>query len=265
MNNRLNEIVAVKKLEVSQLQKEYKVSDLEATSYFNRKGMSLKKRLLKTPGLITEFKRASPSEGAINQEAKVQSIVRGYDKAGAAAISILTDKQFFGGSTSDLVQARQITDIPILRKDFIIDEIQVYQAKSVGADIILLIAEILEKDQAKALAQLAKEIQLEVLFEVHSPEQLEKLNEYVDFVGVNNRDLTTFTVDIQQSIDMAKLVPSDFIKISESGYTQAEEVLSVLHHGYRGFLIGSHFMRYEDPAAAVERMLSSLSGSKHEK
>jgi len=183
MNDRLTQIIEAKKLEIEQIKKKYKISDFEATSYFGRPGASLKSRLTKKPGFITEFKRASPSVGQINGEARVQSVVRGYDKAGAAAISVLTDKQFFAGSTADLTQARQITDLPILRKDFILDEIQLFEAKSIGADIVLLIAEILEKEQALNLAQTAKAIGLEVLFEVHSADQLEKLNDSVDIVG----------------------------------------------------------------------------------
>jgi len=258
MNDILTQIVTNKRSEIAELKKATKISEFEAATYFERKGKSLKARLTKAPGIITEFKRKSPSEQDIHLDARVQTVVRGYEKAGAAGISVLTDNTFFGGNLEDLESARQVTDLPILRKDFVLDEIQIFQAKAHGADVVLLIAEILEKEQVQAFAQLASDINLEVLLEVHSEEQLEKLADTVDMVGVNNRNLETFEVDVQQSIALAKEIPNKFIKVSESGFDHPDQVMRVHNAGYQGFLIGSHFMRESSPSEAAKTFIENL-------
>ena len=259
MSDILQRILVNKQTEVEQLKRETKVSSLEATPFFNRRGKSLKAALqaAEKPAIITEFKRKSPSTGDINKDASVQNVIRGYVQAGATGLSVLTDKNYFGGTVADLKSARQTTETPLLRKDFIIDEIQLFEAKANGADVILLIAEALTAEQLHDLAKTAKEIGLEVLCEIHSEEQIEKLNEYVDIVGVNNRNLANFEVNIQTSIDLAKKIPDQYVKISESGLTTMQEVRELWNAGYKGFLIGSTFMEKEQPAKAFEAFLQS--------
>ena len=260
MSDILKRILTNTKSEVSTLKKTIKISELEASPFFNRRGKSLKNALLQAqqPGIIAEFKRKSPSAGPIHQNASVQSIVRGYVNAGVAGISVLTDEQFFGGKIEDLRQARQITETPILRKDFIIDEFQLYEAKAYGADVVLLIAEALEKDELEKLAEKAKEIGLEVLCEVHSSNQLDKLNEFVDIVGVNNRNLSSFDVSLDTSIDLLKQLPADVAKISESGFENAEDVKRLHEQGFHGFLIGSYFMSQEEPAETAAEFIGAV-------
>ncbi len=260
MSDILQKIVNAKREEVNEAKKEVKITDFESMPFFGRIGKSLKSTLLHAdePMVIAEFKRRSPSAGDINKHAKVQQIVRGYEKAGAAAISVLTNEEFFGGSYEDLKQARQITEMPILRKDFIVDELQVYATKSLGADIILLIAEALTKEEIAQFAETAKNINLEVLLEIHSEEQLDKLNDYVDFVGVNNRNLKNFDVSIQNSLELADKIPDQFIKISESGLSQPDDVKTLYRTGYQGFLIGGYFMEATDPVARATDFIKAI-------
>lgn len=260
MNDILTRIVLNKKQEVEAAKLATKVSELEASTFFNRRGKSLKKLLQKTtkPGIIAEFKRRSPSAGSINEEGPLQSIIRGYVNAGAIGISVLTDNKFFGGKIEDLQQARQVIDIPLLRKDFIIDEFQIYEAKAYGADIVLLIAEILTEDELEFLAKKAKESGLEVLCEIHSEEQLVKLNDYIDIVGVNNRDLTNFEISTENSLILGDKIPEEFIKISESGISGPQEVNQLFEAGFKGFLIGSYFMSKEQPALEAKHFIQAL-------
>ncbi len=260
MSDILKRILTAKRAEIEESRKKIKISDFESTPFFNRVGKSLKQNLKssKTPQIIAEFKRKSPSAGHINEDAKVQQVIRGYEKAGAAAVSVLTNEEFFGGSYDDLKHARQVTELPVLRKDFIIDELQLYASKSLGADIILLIAEALSEKELLQLAKTAKDINLEVLLEIHSESQLDKINEFVDFVGVNNRDLTTFEVNIDHSLKLANKIPSEFLKISESGLNTPEEVQQLFQAGYNGFLIGGYFMEQTDPIEAASEFIAQL-------
>jgi len=217
--NILDKIVIHKYKEITDRKSLYTVELLEQSIFFNSETFSMKKFIThkdKT-GIIAEFKRKSPSKGVINGAADVEAVTSGYVKAGVSALSVLTDIEFFGGSNQDLSIARKFNFCPILRKDFIIDEYQILEAKSIGADAILLIASILDKEKVKLLAGFAQSLQLEVLLEVHNENELEVLNETIDLVGVNNRNLKDFSVDINTSIQLSELIPKDFIKISESG------------------------------------------------
>ncbi len=208
-------------------------------------------------GIIAEHKRMSPSKGIINDRVNLKDVVEGYERAGVSAISVLTDSKFFGGSTNDLISATEIVKVPLLRKDFIIDEYQIYEAKAIGASAILLIAASLTKKEVNDFAKLARELGLEILFEIHNEEELEKISEYVNVVGVNNRDLKTFNVDINQSIKLSALIPEKYIKISESGISSPETVKSLKTYGYRGFLMGENFMKESNPGEAC-RIFTSL-------
>lgn len=257
--NILEKITNHKRIEVEERKKMLPISVLEQSMYFSREIFSLKKNLQQSSfGIIAEFKKQSPSKGIIHKNPDVEEIVSKYVKAGVAGCSVLTDEKFFGGSSADLVHARQTIDAPILRKDFIIDEYQLIAAKSMGADVILLIAECLTKGELFQLAKTAKGLGLEVLMEIHSEKQLTKLNEYVDIVGVNNRDLETFSVSIHTSLDLIEKIPNDFAKISESGISNAMSVVRLNQAGYKGFLIGEHFMKTEDPGYSCKLFIEEV-------
>ncbi|MBY0243865.1 MAG: indole-3-glycerol phosphate synthase TrpC, partial [Sphingobacteriaceae bacterium] len=204
-------------------------------------------------GIIAEFKRQSPSKGIINDTASVIEVTKGYNLAGASALSVLTDTDFFGGKTEDLLQARTANDIPILRKDFIIDEYQILEAKAWGADIILLIAAILTPQQIVDFGKLAQSLGLNVLLEVHNLEELERsICPNVDAIGINNRNLATFTVDIETSFGLVDKIPSEFLKISESAIDNPETIKKLKSVGFNGFLIGENFMKTQNPALAMQ-------------
>jgi indole-3-glycerol phosphate synthase len=256
----LEEILGYKKTEVKTNKKQFPVSELEKSRFFNRDCLSFKKALMadNSTGIIAEFKKASPSKGSINALAKVEEVTTGYVKNGACALSVLTDVKYFEGANQYLVNARKMNDCPILRKDFIIDEYQILEAKSIGADIILLIAAGLKPLQVKSLAGFAKSLGLEVLLEIHSEDELWAINENIDIVGVNNRDLKTFRVDIQSSVKLSNRIPDRFVKISESGISSAKAINKLLTYGYRGFLIGEAFMSKPDPPKALAKLVEEL-------
>ena len=259
--NILDKIIDFKNKEVAERKSLYPTQLLERSIYFETPVVSLKKYLLREDksGVIAEFKKRSPSKGDINPYASVEKISIGYMQAGASALSVLTDSQFFGGKNADLTEARKFNFCPVLRKDFVIDEYQLIEAKSIGADAVLLIAECLGKEQLKQLAKSAKSLGLEVLMEVHSIEQLAKLNENVDIVGVNNRNLEDFTVDINNSIVLSEAIPKDFLKISESGINNAESIVELQQSGFQGFLIGEYFMKSADPTKACADLINAIS------
>lgn len=234
------------------------MQELQASQFFYRPCLSLKQSLQKkdSSGIIAEFKRRSPSKGVINAEADVVKVTEAYSTS-AAGISILTDKHFFGGSNSDLIRAR-IHSIPILRKDFIVDEYQIAEAKSIGADVILLIAACLHPDEVKRLSSFAKSIGLEVLLEIHNDLELDHICDDCDIIGVNNRDLKTFIVDINQSVELALKIPAGKMKISESGINEPETIQLLKKHGYQGFLMGEYFMKSPDPAIAFASFIHRL-------
>ena len=262
--NILDEINNQKRIEIAEAESKISVDELKASPYFLRKINSLKAALLAdgASGVIAEFKTQSPSKGVINSEAEASEVTAAYVAAGASGLSVLTDERFFGGSFDDLAKARWANPkTPILRKDFMLDPYQVYEAKAHGADVILLIAESLSKQLLLELAQTAKEIGLEVLVEVHSDEELEKLNPMVDLVGVNNRNLKTFEVDINTSIRLSNLIPEPFLKISESGLSDPGSIASLRAAGFKGFLIGETFMKTEDPGKACAEFIEKLKNS----
>ncbi len=258
--NILEKITNNTRIIVEERKRSLPISALEDSMYMSREVFSLKNNLQKgTFGIISEFKKQSPSKGVIHTGvADVEAIVSKYAAAGVAGISVLTDEKFFGGSNADLVHARQKVEVPILRKDFIIDEYQLYEAKAMGADVILLIAECLDKNEVAQLAQKAKSLGLEVLMEIHSEKQLEKLHECIDIIGVNNRDLETFGVNIQTSLDLFDKIPDDFVKISESGISNARSVVRLIEAGFQGFLIGENFMKTEDPGLACKHFIEEI-------
>ncbi|MFN4145856.1 MAG: indole-3-glycerol phosphate synthase TrpC [Runella sp.] len=261
--NILEKIVAHKKKEVAQAKARVSAVELERSEHFERRGLSLKKSLLhaENVGIIAEFKRQSPSKGIINATALPQIVTQGYADAGAAGISVLTDAEFFGGSFEDFAKARAACPTtPLLRKDFMVDFYQLLEAKAMGADVILLIAACLTPRQINDLAQQAHALGLEVLLEVHNRQELEQsLCEHIDLVGVNNRNLKNFSTSVETSIELAELIPSDFVMISESSLKDADTIRLLQKIGYRGFLIGETFMKTSDPAAALQQLMNELS------
>lgn len=255
----LDKIIESKKTEVASRKLSSPVSALEQAPAFSRPCLSLKQSLLNSEsGIIAEFKRKSPSLGWIHEDADVVDVTSGYSAAGASGISILTDLEYFGGTPMDLMAARQFISCPVLRKDFVIDEYQLYEAKAMGADVVLLIAAALTVQQTLELARKARELGLEVLLEVHNAEEIGHANDFVDMLGVNNRNLKTFEQSIQTSFDLAALIPDTFVKVSESGISKTETVKDLRKVGYKGFLMGENFMKEEDPAEALKRFICPL-------
>jgi len=257
--NILDKIIESKKVEVASRKLATPVSELEKAPAFSRKCLSMKQSLLNSEsGIISEFKRKSPSLGWIHEDADVVVVTSGYSAAGASGISILTDLEYFGGTPMDLMAARQFITCPVLRKDFVIDEYQLYEAKAMGADVVLLIAAALTVEQTLQLAHKAHELGLEVLLEVHNAEEIGHANDYVEMLGVNNRNLKTFEQSIQTSFDLAALIPDKFVKVSESGISKTETVKELRKVGYKGFLMGENFMKEESPAEALVRFIEDL-------
>ena len=254
----LKEIVINKRKEIDYFKKNNPISKIEKSEYFNKEVLSLKKSLNEKSGIISEFKRKSPSKPYINLNADVFPITRGYELSNSSGISILTDSKYFGGSNKDITSIRSQINIPILRKDFILDEYQIIESKSLGADIILLIAACLSEEEVKNLSKFAKSFNLQVILELHSEEELSYLCDSIDVVGVNNRNLKTFKTDINNSIYLASKISSNFLKISESGISNSTEIFLLKEYGYDGFLIGENFMRNDDPVSACNDFIKEL-------
>jgi len=257
----LDEINNHKRTEIAEAKSKVSLEELKASPYFLRKINSLKAALMAegASGVIAEFKTQSPSKGVINDDAEASEVTAAYVAAGASGLSVLTDDRFFGGSFEDLAKARWANPkTPILRKDFMLDPYQIYEAKAHGADVILLIAESLSKSLLLELTQTAKEIGLEVLVEVHSAEELEKLNDQVDLVGVNNRNLKTFEVDINTSVRLSEQISAQFVKISESGISDPESIAQLRAAGFKGFLIGETFMKTDNPGNSCKEFIEKL-------
>ncbi len=259
--NILDTIIAHKKKEVAQRKTIKTISELEQGPFFKNETLSFRDFLTRKDktGIIAEFKRQSPSKGIINDTSTVEDVTKAYAEFGASAISILTDQEFFGGSLNDLLAAT-VNEVPLVRKDFIIDEYQVIESKSYGAEIILLIAACLSAEEVKSLASFAKNIGLNVLLEIHNERELEHICNAVDVVGVNNRDLKTFDVDINRSIELGKLIPESKIKISESGIDDIATIHFLKEHGFKGFLMGEKFMKEKDPGLAFKNFVEKVSG-----
>ena len=257
--NILDKIIAHKKIEVAERKAVTSIAELEKSPAFTRPVLSLKQFLLddNKTGIIAEFKRKSPSKGIINDKADVVEVTSAYAKYGASGLSVLTDETFFGGSTEDLVKAR-VNNIPLLRKEFIIDEYQIVEARAMGADVILLIAACLTPADVKRLATFAQSLQLEVLLELHDEEELSHICEETVLVGINNRNLKTFAVDIERSLAMAQKIPAGKVKIAESGISSAENIRLFRDHGFRGFLIGENFMKEANPGLAFEQFVKTI-------
>jgi indole-3-glycerol phosphate synthase len=256
----LDKIVYDKKSEIENLSKIVSISDLENKKDFTKQSKSLKESIKKSKsGIICEFKRKSPSNEKINYKSNVSDVINGYEKAGAVGVSILTNKKYFDGSISDINEAKKSINIPILRKEFIISEYQIVESKSIGADAILLIASILNKEDIKNYSSLAKSLGLEVLLEIHSIDELNKIsNTDVDIIGINNRNLDTLDIDIKNSIDMFEKIPNEFIKISESGISKVESIIRLIKVGYDGFLIGENFMKTSKPEESAYNFIKKV-------
>jgi len=259
--NILDKIIERKKQEVAAAKQAVPLDLLATYPLFNRPCYSLRDFVLAADktGIIAEYKRASPSKGIINDRSSVVDVVRGYAQAGVSAISVLTDGDFFKGTLADLVQARNAVQVPLLRKDFMVDTYQIAEAKAHGADIILLIAAALTSAEVKQLAQYAKSLNLNVLLEVHNQEELEaNIIDEVDAIGVNNRNLKDFSVSIAHSLALVDLIPSRYIKVSESGISDPQIIQQLKYAGFQAFLIGENFMKTADPAVAIKQFVRTL-------
>lgn len=269
MKDILQEIIANKRIEVERQKQAVKLQTLLSLGgeRLERATHSMRTSLAGSQsGIIAEFKRKSPSKGWLHPDAAIADIIPAYEKNGASACSVLTDSDFFGGSLGDLCKARSLSNLPLLRKDFIIDSYQLYQARVMGADAVLLIAACLTQDECLTLSELAHTLSMEVLLEVHSEPELEYLNPHIDMLGVNNRNLGTFHTDIENSFrlaqklqEIAKVKDCSPLLVSESGISQTETVISLREAGFRGFLIGETFMKTEQPGETLATFIGGLS------
>ena len=255
----LEQIAAVKREEVKHRKTTAPFSLLEKSSLFGQPRPSFHEALAQPqPSVIGEFKRRSPSKGPINLTADAITVAKGYMHAGISAVSILTDKQFFGGSNQDLVNVATAIDLPLLRKDFVIDEYQVIEARSLGASAILLIATMLTAREVYQLSALAEDLGLDILFEIHSAEDLDKMNDKIRITGVNNRNLRSFEVSMANSGELLSRLPENCIKVAESGLSSPGDVKKLFRNGYDAFLIGENFMKARDPGRKAAEFMEDL-------
>ncbi|WP_341665938.1 indole-3-glycerol phosphate synthase TrpC [Blattabacterium cuenoti] len=258
--NILERIVSIKQKEVSNKKIIHPIKKLEKSFLFKRKTFSLIKNIRSShTGIIAEFKCKSPSKGVINNTALIEKVVKDYESAGVSGISILTDQHFFSGKNENLKKSRSIVSIPILRKDFIIDEYQIIESKSIGADVILLIAGILSKNQISNFSKLSKSIDLEVIIEIHNEFEIDKITDNLDIVGINNRNLQTFIVDYNRCLSLSSKISNSYVKIAESGINDINHILKLKKQGFKGFLIGEYFMKKKDPGKICKYFIESLS------
>lgn len=263
MKDVLEEIVAWKCIEVEQQQEQLPArqlyAEVERLVADGRQTHSMSRSLAESQsGIIAEFKRKSPSKGWIHPDVEPEDVVPHYAAAGASALSILTDEKYFGGSTEFIPRVRPLVQTPILRKDFIINEYQLFHAVQMGADAVLLIAACLKPTECRALLDMAHQLGLEVLLELHNERELDYAELEADMIGINNRDLGTFHTDWHHSIDMAGRLPSDRVLVSESGISQPDTVMLLRQIGYRGFLMGEHFMRHAHPGEALKDFIQGI-------
>ncbi|MFM1776197.1 MAG: indole-3-glycerol phosphate synthase TrpC [Bacteroidota bacterium] len=263
--NILDQIIARKREEIANQKLLVSEAALQQMPFFKAPVLSMSSYLTKPgkTGIIAEFKRKSPSKGIINNTATVKDVTAAYSAHGASGLSVLTDTDFFGGTLKDLTTAR-LHETPILRKDFMVDPYQIIEAKAYGADVILLIAACLTPLAVKELTNVAKDIGLEVLLEIHTSDELEHVCDGIDMVGINNRNLKTFEVDLAHSIALAKMLPAHLPKIAESGISKVSTILQLKKEGFDGFLIGENFMKTSDPAAAFEAFVADLKKQENE-
>lgn len=254
----LDKIIERKKEEIAVSKSEISIAQLKDSEFFGRQGFSLKESVQNKSGIIAEFKRKSPSKGIINDQVQPLEVASAYEKFGASGISILTDKDFFGGSFDDILAVRNAIRIPILRKDFMVDEYQFYEAKSIGADAVLLIAACLSHNKVQEFTELAHELDLEVLLEIHTEEELQHFNSKIDLVGINNRNLKDFKVDLQHSVLLKDQLPKDVLSVAESGIYNIEDFKYLKEKGFDGFLMGEYFMKNEDPANTFAEFVSNV-------
>jgi indole-3-glycerol phosphate synthase len=270
----LQEIVANKRIEVAEQKKNLPLPVLRewAGSRFFRRPHSMRQSLSRPSregvlpsGVIAEFKRRSPSKGWLHRQADVTAVVSAYERGGASACSILTDEKFFAGSLKDLDQARRTVQLPLLRKDFIVDEYQLFQSRVYGADAVLLIAAVLTQEECRRLSELATFLQLEVLLELHDEKELDYINPFVDMVGVNNRHLGTFHTDVTTSLRLSQTLKAKFadtpgspLLVAESGIDSPETVQTLRAAGFGGFLIGEAFMKAENPGDAFQTFVERI-------
>jgi len=256
----LEKIIAHKKQEVAERKTLFPTELLERSVFFHTPCVSLLKYLKEKnkSGIIAEFKRRSPSKGAINAYADVEQVTIGYMQAGASALSVLTDGEFFGGKFDDLRTARKFNFCPILQKDFVVEEYQIIEAKSIGADAILLIAACLSKQEVAHLSKFARSLGLQVLLEIHEASELDFYTENVQIVGVNNRNLSDFTVNVEQSFRLLPQLPPAAAKVSESGINSPVTAAQLLAAGFDGLLIGENFMKNSRPELACLEFIEQL-------
>lgn len=263
MKDVLEEIIAWKRIEVEQ-QKETLAPallyrDVETLMQDGIEVHSMHYALANSAsGIIAEFKRKSPSKGWIHPDINPEDVVPLYAAGGASALSILTDEKYFGGCLDFIRRMRPLVQTPILRKEFIIDEYQLFQARQLGADAVLLIAADLKKQEVKSLTQIAHELQLEVLLELHDEDELDYADLDVDMIGINNRHLGTFHTDVQHSFDMIGKLPQDKVLVSESGISTPSTIRDLRTVGYRGFLIGETFMKEDNPGKALQQFIAQI-------
>lgn len=253
----LHTIIENKKREIALSKKLVSLAELKDQKHYERSCFSFADSIMNGTGIISEFKRKSPSKGLINGKVTVQQVVSGYEKAKVSAVSVLTDTKFFGGTINDVLLAREVINVPILRKDFMVDEYQLHEAKAMGADVILLIASALSPGQSSELAYKAKSIGLNVFLEIHNEDELAYFGNNIDVVGINNRDLKTFTIDVENSIRLSKYLPSQLPKVAESGISDPATLLRMKKEGFNGFLIGENFMRSENPGESCQEFINS--------
>ncbi|GEN77732.1 indole-3-glycerol phosphate synthase TrpC [Chryseobacterium hagamense] len=256
--NILDTIIHRKKEELAFSKSKVSVQQLKDSEFFGRKSFSLKETLKTKSGIIAEFKRQSPSKGVINNKVPPLDVVSAYEQSGASAVSVLTDRDFFGGSFSDILSIRNHIQIPVLRKDFMVDEYQFYEAKSIGADVILLIAACLSPQQVQEFTALSHELGLEVLLEIHSEEELKHINPDVDLAGINNRNLKDFKVDLRHSVDLKNRLPEGILSVAESGIYSEEDFIYLKKKGFDGFLMGEYFMKDENPGNKFKEFISNV-------
>ena len=256
--NILDQIIKRKKDEVAFSKSKISISNLKDSEFFGRETFSLKNSIKNKSGIIAEFKRKSPSKGIINDKSNVLEVAKSYEKFGASVISILTDQDFFGGNFEDILKVRNEIKIPILRKDFMIDEYQFYEAKSIGADVVLLIAACLSPNQVQEFTELSHELGLEVLLEIHTEEELNHFNKNIDLVGINNRNLKDFKVDLQHSVHLKNQLPGEVLSVAESGIYRVEDYQFLKEEGFDGFLMGEYFMRNQNPEIAFEKFIFNI-------
>jgi len=261
----LNKIAAFKKEEVKRRKIQIPERDLQKSVFYELTPPSFYESLIRNePAIIGEYKRKSPSKGIINSTANVRDVANGYQNAGVAAMSILTDNEFFGGDNSDLSDIATFSQLPLLRKDFIVDEYQVIEAKSIGASAILLIGSILTAKESDELTMLAVELGLDVLFEIHDLRDLEKMNEKIRIVGVNNRNLRTFEINMRNSLDLLPKLPQHCLRVAESGFSSVKDVKEMFMGGYNAFLIGERFMKTADPGKTASDFINGLKTMRNE-